>query len=274
MGIGIQDLRLILELRRMGLIPNRANVVEIGAQQLGNDILADRRIVDDLGRAFGATSKLELPKPVTGDNHVFEQDNPLARDMWGWLGCSYCAVDIDNTPGNIRLDLNYDGVPTQMKNRFHLVTNYGTTEHIANQLNAFKVIHDLVVPGGVMVHCLPAQGFANHGLVNYNPKFFWTLARSNGYGLVHMGYFGNPAVHEPLPKDILDEVRKHGCDFMANAEQFRQGDSGLVVSLQKRFYVDYVPPLDVPNGTTSDGALLERYWTVFKPNAFDDLPSC
>jgi hypothetical protein len=32
--------------------------------------------------------------------------------------------------------------------------NFGTTEHVANQLNAFKLIHDLAAKGCIMVHTL------------------------------------------------------------------------------------------------------------------------
>ena len=113
---------------------------------------------------------------------------PLARGFWTWLGCTYAAIDIDGTPGSIPLDLNVDDAPAAARGAFHLVTNFGTTEHIANQLNVFKVIHDLAVPGGVFVHEVPAQGMWNHGLVNYNPKFFWMLARSNGYEVIFMDY--------------------------------------------------------------------------------------
>jgi hypothetical protein len=75
------------------------------------------------------------------------------------------------------LDLNFDGngIPTEHKGKYSLVTNFGTTEHVTNQLNAFKVIHDLTMPNGVMIHEVPAQGMFNHGLVNYNPKFFWVV---------------------------------------------------------------------------------------------------
>ena len=62
-----------------------------------------------------------------------------------------------------------------------MVTNFGTTEHIANQLQSFKIIHDLAAPGALMLHVVPAGGMPTDGLVSYNPKFFWLLCRSNGY---------------------------------------------------------------------------------------------
>ena len=72
-------------------------------------------------------------------------------------------------------------MPAEFVGRYDVVTNFGTTEHVANQLQSFKIIHDLAAAGALMLHVLPAGGTPNHGLVSYNPKFFWMLGRSNGY---------------------------------------------------------------------------------------------
>src|SRR5205085_2282669 len=136
---------------------------------------------------------LAAPPPgqlVHGRIEHLDAAAPMARDFWLWLRFDYAAIDIDDSPGSIPLDLNYDNAPPKEVGRYNLVTNFGTTEHIANQLNAFKVIHELTAPGGVMIHHLPAQGMFNHGLVNYNPKFFWMLARSNGYKFLASQFLG------------------------------------------------------------------------------------
>jgi len=47
----------------------------------------------------------------------------------------------------------------------------------------------------------------------------------------------------------------------------------LVVILQKVFDIAYVPPIDVPTGTrTENSKMKRRYWTVFTPNAFSEVP--
>jgi hypothetical protein len=125
--------------------------------------------------------------------------------------------------------------------------------------------------GGVMIHHLPMQGMLNHGLVNYNPKFFWMLARSNGYRVVYMNVLADPEYYG-LPANISDSVRPFEADIELRRENYRTADMLLVVMLQKVFDTPYVAPLDVPTGTPTDDEILEeRYWSVFKPNAFDDL---
>jgi hypothetical protein len=217
-----------------------------------------------------------LPSPLAmplddGRLKPLDASAPWARQFWTWLGFDYASIDIDGSPASVPLDLNYDDVPADFKRRFQLVTNYGTTEHVANQLNAFKVIHDLASPGGIMIHVLPAQGMFNHGLVNYNPKFFWMLARSNGYKWHHMD-LGCSGPADGLPMNIINMVSEFVPDFAERARNYRAIDCGIGVVLQKVFEIDFVAPLDVSTDTETDNAALrERYWTVFKPGAFEGL---
>lgn len=201
------------------------------------------------------------------------EDATAARDFWTWLGFKYAAIDIDGSPGSIPLDLNYDSAPSHVLGKYQLVTNFGTTEHVANQLNAFKIIHDLVACGGVMMHHLPMHGTLNHGLLNHNPKFCWILARGNGYRVVYMNV--NAATnYYALPENIVGSVLPFEPDIEIRRHAYRVADMGLVAVLQKVFDIPYVAPIDVQTGTRTDNKVLEeRSWSVFKPNAFDALPS-
>jgi hypothetical protein len=115
---------------------------------------------------------------------------------------------VDGSPGSIPLDLNYDQVPAQLRSKFGLVTNFGTTEHVCNQMNAFSIIHELAAPGAVMIHHLPAGGALNHGLVNYNATFFWHLARSNEYKWLYMDLYPGRSGFA-FPQNILDFIERY-----------------------------------------------------------------
>jgi hypothetical protein len=208
------------------------------------------------------------PYPPDGSQNVLDVNAPWARQFWTWLGLSYAAIDIDGTPGSIPLDLNYDNVRGEARGKYDVVTNFGTTEHVANQLHAFKIIHDLTALGGIMFHEVPAQGMFNHGLVNYNPKFFWLLARSNGYKWLLLDFFPSPASLR-LPPEVLSEVARFVPKSAERAHTYRAQDCSLTVVMQKQYDICYVPPLDVNTGTRTKDKMLEmRYWTVFKPDAF------
>src|SRR5205823_3928504 len=98
----------------------------------------------------------------------------------------------------------YDDVPPEHRGAYDLVTNCGTTEHVVNQINSFRVIHDLTKPGGgYMLHDLPWSGMFNHGLVNYKPHLFWRLCESNHYSVVDMRLRAQVNDPAPLPDNIV-----------------------------------------------------------------------
>jgi hypothetical protein len=156
--------------------------------------------------------------------------------------------------------------PQWAKKKFDIVTNFGTTEHVANQLNAFKVIHDLAAPGALMIHSLPAQGFVNHGLVNYNQKWFWMLARSNDYRWLYFDYRGSQQ-NTDLPENLIESIKPFQPDITERGTHYKVVDGSLIVIFQKTRDIEFIPPLDVSTGTkTTNAALIDRYWTVFAPH--------
>lgn len=231
MGIGKYDLKIIDILRDGSLIPAGARVMEIGAQQL-ND---------------GA----DLPL-----------DAPYARDLWKSWGYKYACIDIDGSPDALPLDLNYDKAPLFHRGKYDLVTNFGTTEHIANQLNAFEVIHDLTKVNGIMLHNVPAQGYHTHGLVNYTLKFFWMLARSNNYKWHWMDFIDSKSP-KSLPLDITETLKQYPGPHI-DLSSYAVSDCGIIVALQKTKSSRFIPPVDVRSGEkTSNKKLKRRYPTVF-----------
>ena len=91
---------------------------------------------------------------------------------------TYKAIDFHGTIFSVERDLNY---PYSENTKYDLITNFGTTEHIFNQFEVYKTIHNLVKPNGFMLHFLPYQGFYNHGFYNYHPTFFFDLGKANNY---------------------------------------------------------------------------------------------
>jgi hypothetical protein len=172
------------------------------------------------------------------------------------------------------MDLNYDEVPAEHKGKYALVTNLGTTEHAANQLNAFKIIHDFTAPNGVMIHTLPFQGFSAHGFMSYSMQFFWMLCRSNLYRVIDVNLtFWN---RYKIPENVVQFAKENSAIFQEKdhiAQQEFQ-DVGVIVILQKPCDIDFVPPIDVANGTkTNDPVMRKRYWTVLDTEALSQYLS-
>jgi len=268
MGISLQDVELLIRLRRDCYLPDRASVIEIGAQQISNSVLRNRSQVEELGRLFGTSSPVPLPTPLpfTQTPEGIERmpaDAPLARDFWTWLGFSYASIDIDGTPGSIPLDLNFAEVPSALAHKHHLVTNFGTTEHVANQLNAFKIVHDLTAPNGVMMHTLPSQGGFNHGLVNYTPKFFWALAKSNDYRWLFFDFMADSTTY-PVPDNLVEAVKPFHPEIVESAAGYRAAECSLCVAFQKRGNARFSPPIDGPPAEASPDKPAGRLWSRLK----------
>jgi hypothetical protein len=210
MGLRREFLEDLLTLKRSGALSQARRVIEIGSQQLGDSFLASTDLLDQTYQLFGRP-RVELGSPSGGD---FASTAPPSKPFWTSIGFDYATIDYDGHRDSIPLDLNTDRVPEKLRQQFDLVINTGTTEHIANQAQAFRIIHDLTRIGGVMFHEVPA-GSWNHGLINYTPKFFLLLHKQNDYEQVYM-------------RERTDD------------------DMFIRVALRKRLNREFATPLDVP----------------------------
>jgi hypothetical protein len=176
MGLGPNVLALYHQLKILGRLDAVTDVVELGSQGVW---CPDPQLLKGLFEVFG--------KPTPPEQELAPYINSTgtgiasSRHLHENLGFRYDCIDIDANFGSLTLDLNFDQVPPEYRNRYGLTTNHGTTEHIFNQYNAFKAIHDLTKPGGLMLHGLPFTVHLDHGFFNYQPNLFEALARYNSY---------------------------------------------------------------------------------------------
>jgi hypothetical protein len=265
-GIGGGVLRFLTALKRQGYIPNHSAIIEIGAQQLDNSFIKATAEIAAMGRLFDITKPPPLFSPTgSGSDANVLAGTPRAVEFWTWLGLDYACIDVDGSPGSISLDLNFDEAPAELVGKYDTVTNFGTTEHVANQLQAFKFTHDLAKPGALMLHVVPAGGMLNHGFWSYNPLFFWMLCRSNGYKIAYMT-MGQAKTEMAFPSNILELLTSYEPEAKNKFNALRTRMTYMVAALQKVFDTPFVAPIDVPSHVTSDNATLrDRYWSVLKP---------
>ena len=259
MGLNEHFLGLMIGLKEKGQL-NGLRVMEIGAQQLSDSLLRDRASQEKLARLYGK-SPADLPDFDWREGGPTELW-PHARSFYEALGYEYACIDIDGTPGALALDLNYDEVPSAHRGRYDLVTNFGTTEHVLNQLNAFRLIHDLTAPGGVMIHEVPAQGLIDHGFLAYNPKMFRLMGESNGYATLFFD-FRWTEVRGVLPIHIVAEIE----NYISTIGRPLCGISEAVLFVVQQKVRDrpFVPPLDVRRyAGTPSAVIADRYWPGFR----------
>ena len=143
-------------------------VADIGAQTIHFD---DKPFFNIILESFG------LEKSISENFY----HNMTARFMHESMGYTYESFDLDLIDDKVhKTDLNTDKCKPEFKGYFDLVVNFGTTEHLSGQTNAFKFIHDSCKNGGFMISTLPCIE-PNHGFFSYSPVFFESMAHDNGY---------------------------------------------------------------------------------------------
>jgi SAM-dependent methyltransferase len=162
MAIGPDILNLYTDLIRSGIFCRGQSICELGSQDL----------MDNENYKDASLFKV----PLHGSS----------REFMTALGFTdYTCIDYDGRHGAIRLNLNAAEHHHLDNKTFDVVTNLGTAEHVFNQANCFKLIHDLTKVDGIMIHVgpksSPRPGWDEHGLYLYTHNLFQDLARANYY---------------------------------------------------------------------------------------------
>jgi len=182
MGVTVKNLYRLQELNRLGYLSPGASIIELGAQELY--CAGMEQSVADFFNTFSTTQKL----PATDEFIQRVSSKGFTSELLKKAGFAYKALDIFDGDEVILFDLNLEVPGPDLIGKFDLVTNFGTTEHVIHQYAAFKTVHELTKPGGLIYHDLPMGGYHTHGYFNYNPLFFQHLASSNDYEILFHWY--------------------------------------------------------------------------------------
>ena len=188
------------------------------------------------------------------------------REVFLAAGFEYVSIDVNEEGGARVVDLNYWPNEAAALGKFDVVTNFGTTEHVANQASAFATVHHLLSPGGVAIHHVPMVHYLNHALVNLTPRFVLSLATLNDYTVMQT-YVQSHCVDQAL-------AFHYGPDML-----FMQGirdmmmDSTLAtmafVVIRKNSDLPFIPPVDVGTDLERFRRLLVRGMEHYNPGIGD-----
>ncbi|SVE25247.1 uncharacterized protein METZ01_LOCUS478101, partial [marine metagenome] len=156
MGISGPATSTLSILHRHGELDNISSVIEIGAQDLNESHIS-----------FVLDFPHEVPRRTRNLNH---EEKSMARvmlpqQMYHKIGIiRYESIDTNGHNNAHIFDMNKNlAKDYDFHEKFDLVTNFGTTEHICNQANVFKNMHDLCNVNGLIIGIVPFQGALNHG---------------------------------------------------------------------------------------------------------------
>ena len=199
MGISFQMIQKMQELK---LMPEKHTaVLDIGSSNLYS--ASKDEILQFLSsRGITKTTQLSSFAERLATDSLYEhggnsKNTSFVGELFEKAGFKYDAIDIADGNKTTILDLNHESAPTDFVGAYDLVLNFGTTEHLLNQYNAFKVIHDATKVGGYIVNQLPSVGFSDHGYFTYTPRCMFDMAGYNNYEVAGF-WFEGPAGENDL----------------------------------------------------------------------------
>ena len=94
-------------------------------------------------------------------------------------------------------DLN-DNVPDEYHNKYDLIFDGGTSEHIFNFPKTLDNFNTMCKVGGRIIHALPSSNHVDHGLYLFSPTLFVDYYSSNKWNIIDILFFRYvPSSHIP-----------------------------------------------------------------------------
>ena len=180
------------------------------------------------------------------------------------IGMHYDSLDVAVGYKTRLTDLNRHTLPDDMLNRFDVVINCGTTEHILNQYNAFLCVHQATKTGGLMIHQVPSTGHTDHGYFTYTSRFFFDLAGYNdyeifgfwvdgpdGYDKMYQGARSYSTVY-PTEDFVLSKIGRLQRETVIDAMEIP--NNSITIILRKKTGRSFVGMMELSTSWGEDGA--------------------
>lgn len=191
MGITMSNVHIM---EQYGLLGAGRNLLDFGSSNLysaePSEIVAFVRRHNDNPRSDLEAWASKLAAGSGKDASGMALNQSFVGELLEAIGMGYTAIDIAVGYKTTVVDLNSMRLPADMIGAFDAVINFGTSEHILNQMNVFAAVHAAAKPGGMIMHSVPSIGFVDHGYFCYTSRFFFDLAGYNQYEVVDMWFDG------------------------------------------------------------------------------------
>jgi len=174
-----------------------------------------------------------------------------AKLLYASKAAIHTSIDLNAKDGSLPFDLSK---PIEHKFDFDVLTNYGTTEHVGNQYECFRNVHNMVRKEGLMIHGVPLVGsWPHHCRYHYNKNFFLSLASICKYNLIEQKIWDSDFYKHP--RNLITAIlRKTEDNEFITKDQFNS-IGGIVDNGDKSNTQDYTRRLKSGMRGESDGLL-------------------
>lgn len=190
MGIRRSSMFLLLDLYSSSI--ERGSVLQIGRQ---GATFTKKELMGLL-----SSKGLELPRFELGKSQILSvglyEKFPTDLEVFSSVGFSGIHVlDVNNYEGaDILHDLNLP-VSQDLYEKFDLIYDGGSTEHVFNLPQVLENYSKMVKVGGVIIHDSPTNNWVNHGYYQIQPELYLDYYNENNY--------------EVLQIQIVESKRRH-----------------------------------------------------------------
>jgi SAM-dependent methyltransferase len=120
---------------------------------------------------------------------------------------------------DIEYDLNRDDLPPDLQERFDVIIDHGTIEHVFHIPNVFNNLFKMLRVGGRMIHSSPSSNCLDHGFYMFSPTLFYDFYKANQWELNTILVIAmtprqetEPAFYTDYEPGIFDSVSYGGLD--------------------------------------------------------------
>jgi hypothetical protein len=144
-----------------------------------------------------------------------------AKDYFEEMGIHHYSIDWNGSHGAYPLDLSKPITDRFWFNRFDVVTNFGTVEHVEGQYECWRNIHNFTKIDGLMIHALPFI-WPNHCNYYYGKNFVVNLAAYNKYEVLDCRIIKTTISYPKNEKVFMYmlTIKKKIKDFMTDKNLF------------------------------------------------------
>jgi hypothetical protein len=176
MGLDVNGARFLLYAQNLGA--DFSSTAMIGRQSL----YADERELQHAFATFGRDADEQSIRSIVTDGQGYAE--PLLKN----LGAREIH-SLDNSPyeGATHIhDMNRP-IPDDFKERYSLVLDGGSLEHMFDFPTAIRNCMEMVAVGGHYLGITPTNNYLGHGFYQFSPELFYSIfTRENGFELVSM----------------------------------------------------------------------------------------
>jgi SAM-dependent methyltransferase len=199
MGLPISCLRFLA--REHKRRPFEGPVLTLGRQNLYATYEQVRSMLEEEGirpatLPQGVDLGTNLPDWEAGQTADYTNDKVFFL-LLGGLEVSSLDISPAEGPDHV-VDLNLP-LPDELVERFGVIVDGGTLEHVFDVNAALRNINRMLKPGGRVIHMSPVSNWAEHGYYQFSPTLFYDYYGANRFeGL--QGYLVEQSPLDPMGK--------------------------------------------------------------------------